>query len=56
VKGPQGKANENIRSGLEARIAAEFGIPDDVTAQARELLERLRSSWRVREPAGPKEA
>jgi arylamine N-acetyltransferase len=56
MKGPRGKANENIRSGLEARIAAEFGIPGDVTTQARELLERLRSSWRVSEPAGPREA
>lgn len=56
MKGPQGKVNENIRSGLEARIAAEFGIPGDITAQAREHLERLRSSWRMSEPAGLKEA
>lgn len=55
MKGPQGKANENIRSGLEARIAAEFGIPPDITAQAREHLEKLRRSWRVHDVARPGE-
>lgn len=51
MKGAQGKANENIRSGFESRIAAEFGIPPDVTAQAREHLERLKRTWRAREGA-----
>lgn len=55
MKGSQGKANENIRSGLEARIAAEFGIPSDITAQAREHLERLKATWRVHEAARPAE-
>jgi arylamine N-acetyltransferase len=55
MKGPRGKANENIRCGLEARIAAEFGISPDITAQAREHLERLRRSWRVCDAARPAE-
>ncbi len=41
-----GKANENIRADLEVRIAAEFGIPPDITAEARAHLERLKSTWR----------
>jgi len=55
MKGPRGKANENIRSGLEARIAAEFGIPPDITAEAREHLERLKATWRAHEAARPAE-
>lgn len=46
VRSRSGGANENIRSALEERIAAEFGIPPDVTAQAREHIERLRATWR----------
>jgi len=49
MKGAHGKANENIRSGFESRIEADFGIPADVTAQAREYLERLKRTWRARE-------
>ncbi len=45
-RGREGKANENIRGDFEARIAADFGIPPGVTAEAREHIERLRSSWR----------
>jgi hypothetical protein len=46
IKTARGKANENIRVGLESRIASEFGIPPDVTAEARDHLERLRRTWR----------
>ena len=53
MKGPQGKANENIRSEFESRIEAEFGISPGITAQAREHLERLKRSWRIREQEGP---
>jgi arylamine N-acetyltransferase len=49
MKGAGGKTNENIRSGFESRIEADFGIPPDVTAQAREHLERLKRTWRARE-------
>jgi len=56
MKSPNGKMNENIRIGLEARIAEDFGIPQDVTAQAREHLERLRRTWRAREGAARGEA
>ena len=55
MKGPGGKANENIRSGLEARIAAEFGISPNITAEAREHVERLRRSWRAHDAARPAE-
>ena len=55
MKGPRGKANENIRSGLEARIAAEFGISPDITAEAREHLERLKATWRAHDAARPAE-
>jgi arylamine N-acetyltransferase len=55
MKGPQGKANENIRTDFESRIETEFGISPEISAQAREHLERLRRSWRIREQAGPKE-
>lgn len=40
------KVNENIRKGLEARIEDEFGIPAEMTAKAREYLERMKESWR----------
>ena len=56
MKGPQGKVNENIRSGFEARVSAEFGIPPEITEQAREHLERLKRSWRIREQEGPGKA
>jgi arylamine N-acetyltransferase len=49
MKGAGGKTNENIRSGFESRIQADFGIPPDLTAQAREHLERLKRTWRARE-------
>jgi arylamine N-acetyltransferase len=55
MKGTQGKVNENIRSDLESRIAAEFGIPGEITARAREYVEGLRRSWRTRDAAAPKE-
>ncbi|MDD3642247.1 MAG: arylamine N-acetyltransferase [Candidatus Krumholzibacteria bacterium] len=41
------KVNENIRSVLEQRIEAEFGIPGEITARAREHIERMRESWRT---------
>jgi arylamine N-acetyltransferase len=56
MKGAHGKVNENIRQGFESRIAADFGIPPDVTAQAREHLETLKRSWRARETAGREKA
>ena len=56
MKSPSGKMNENIRNGFEERIAADFGIPPDVTARARGHLERLKRTWRVREGAGREEA
>jgi arylamine N-acetyltransferase len=56
MKGALGKVNENIRSEFESRIAADFGIPPDVTAQAREHLERLKRTWRAREAAGREKA
>jgi len=46
-QGGGGKTNENIRSGLESRIELEFGIPDVLTAEAREYLERMKRSWRI---------
>ncbi len=49
MKGTTGKTNENIRLGFEARIEAEFGIPADITAEAREHLDRLRRAWHVRD-------
>ena len=49
MKSPQGKHNENIRGGFEERIAAEFGIPPEITARAREHIEALKRSWHVRE-------
>ena len=52
MKGMQSKVNENIRGDFEARIAAEFGIPPEITAEAREHLERLRRAWRVQEQKG----
>jgi arylamine N-acetyltransferase len=54
MKGRQGKSNENIRAGFESRIASEFGIPPEITTQAREHLERLKRSWRIQEQEGPK--
>lgn len=46
LRRPGGKVNENIRSSLESRIETEFGIPVDITAEAREFLEKLKQSWR----------
>lgn len=45
MKGARGKTNENIRGEFEQRIASEFGIPPDITAEARRHIERLRSGW-----------
>jgi arylamine N-acetyltransferase len=53
MKGPQGKANENIRANFESRIESEFGISPGITAQAREHLERIRRSWHERDAAAP---
>jgi arylamine N-acetyltransferase len=39
------KVNENIRSTLETRIEREFGIPAEVTSEAREYLERHKATW-----------
>jgi arylamine N-acetyltransferase len=47
------KINENIRSGLEKRIEAEFGIPGDITAEARALIERMKEGWRIQKRADP---
>jgi len=55
MKGMQGKINENIRAGFEARISEEFGIPADITAEAREHLERLKRTWRAKRPPEPQE-
>ena len=46
------KINENIRADLEKRIEAEFGIPGDITAEARVLLERMKERWRIQKQAG----
>jgi arylamine N-acetyltransferase len=51
MKSAHVKTNENIRSDFESRIAADFGIPPEVTAQAREHLDRLKRLWRAREIA-----
>ena len=53
IKSAQGKLNENIRSDFEARIASEFGIPPEITARAREHIEKLKKSWRVQEVGKP---
>lgn len=50
------KINENIRAGLEERIEAEFGIPGDITAEARALIERMKEGWRIQKQAGRAEA
>jgi arylamine N-acetyltransferase len=55
MNGMHGKVNENIRSGFESRIEEEFGIPSEITAWAREHLERLRRSWRIGEAAAGEE-
>ncbi|MCK4236758.1 MAG: arylamine N-acetyltransferase [Candidatus Krumholzibacteria bacterium] len=47
------RLNENIRSNLESRIEAEFGIPGAITAAARENLERMKRSWHIHEQGGP---
>lgn len=49
MKGREGKLNENIRGDFEERIASEFGIAREITAQAREHIEALKRSWHVRE-------
>jgi arylamine N-acetyltransferase len=46
------KFNENIRADLEQRIEAEFGIPGDITAEARRLIERMKEGWRIQKQAG----
>ncbi|MBN1163779.1 MAG: arylamine N-acetyltransferase [Candidatus Krumholzibacteriota bacterium] len=47
------KINENIRQDLEARIEKEFGIPGEITARAREEIERMKSRWRTSVLAAP---
>jgi len=42
------RINENIRANLESRIESEFGIPGDITAEARELLEKMKRSGDIR--------
>jgi len=44
------KVNENIRNNMEVRIESEFGIPGEITARAREHIERMKESWRKRNP------
>jgi len=50
MKSQRGKCNENIRADFERRIASEFGIPPEITAQARGHLDRLRRAWGLHEP------
>ena len=45
------KINENIRADLEHRIETEFGIPGDITAEARELIGRMKEGWRIQKQA-----
>jgi hypothetical protein len=45
------KFNENIRADLEQRIEAEFGIPGDLTAEARGFIERMKDGWRIQKQA-----
>ena len=45
------KINENIRADLEHRIETEFGIPGDITAEARGLIERMKEGWRIQKQA-----
>jgi len=40
------KMNENIRKSMEIRIESEFGIPGEITAQARGCIERMKETWR----------
>jgi hypothetical protein len=54
VQGAEGKFNENIRPTLEQRIEAEFGIPGEIVARAREHIERMRESWRTHAPSHPR--
>ncbi len=46
------KFNENIRADLEQRIETEFGIPGDIIAEARGLIERIKEGWRIQKQAG----
>lgn len=46
------KINENIRADLEHRIETEFGIPGDITAEARGFIERMKDGWRIQKQAG----
>lgn len=50
------KINENIRREMETRIEREFGIPASLTGEAREHIERMKESWRIRKQAGPDRA
>lgn len=40
------KLNENIRHDMEKRIESEFGIPVDITGQARGYIEKMKESWK----------
>ncbi len=42
------KINENIRKELESRVESEFGISREVTAEAREYIERMKKEWAIR--------
>ncbi len=42
------KINENIRMNLESKIESEFGISHEVTAEAREYIERMKKKWAIR--------
>jgi len=46
------RLNENIRADMEQRIESEFGIPGRLTAEARELIERMKEGWRIQKQAG----
>jgi arylamine N-acetyltransferase len=46
------KLNENIRADLEKRIETEFGIPGDITAEARGMIERMKHQWRIQKQEG----
>jgi arylamine N-acetyltransferase len=42
---PGQKINENIRHNIEKKIESEFGIPGDITGQARRYIEQLKETW-----------
>lgn len=40
------KINENIRHNIERKIESEFGIPGEITGQARRYIEKMKESWK----------